>query len=447
MNESQGAKERYLTAFDQLRDRLPVGGAPWLRALREGAMAHFDAMGFPTPRLEAWKYTNVAPIEKRYFEYPDAQGAPMGFDRRQAPAFEGFQGPTLVFVNGRFCPEQSRLSGLPDGVTVCALGEALARAPEPLSAHLGRYADPAANAFAALNTAFMDEGAYIHVPAGVSLDAPVLLVYGTGGDRQVMTHPRNLVVAGDNSRLAVVEHYVNIDASTYFTNAVTEVVAGPGAAVDHYKVQRESQAAYHVATLQVHQGRDSRFASRNFSLGGRLVRNDINALLSAPGADCALDGLYMARGRQHVDNHTYVDHAEAHCSSREYYKGVLDGRGRAVFNGCIMVRQDAQHTDAHQSNHNLLLSDDAEVDAKPQLEIFADDVKCSHGATVGHLDGDALFYVRSRGIDEQNARSLLTYAFARELVARAGIPAVRAVVERDLLAWLPGIEETVGELP
>ncbi len=409
-------------------------------------MSHFDAMGFPTPRLEDWKYTNVAPIEKRYFEYPDAQGAELSPAQRQALAFEGFEGPTLVFVNGRFCPGYSRLSPLPEGVTVGALADALQECPETLSAHLGRYADPAANAFAALNTALMDQGAYIHVPAGVSLDAPVLLVYAASGERQLMTHPRNLIVAGDNSRVAVVEHYVNIDASAYFTNAVTEVVAGPGAAVDHYKVQRESEAAYHVATIQVHQGRDSRFASRNFSLGGRLVRNDINALLGATGADCTLDGLYMARGRQHVDNHTYVDHAVPHCSSREYYKGVLDGRGRAVFNGRIMVRQDAQKTDAHQSNHNLLLSQDAEVDTKPQLEIFADDVKCSHGATVGHLDGDALFYVRSRGIDEQSAHSLLTYAFARELVGRAAIPAVRAVMERSLLAWLPGISESAGEL-
>jgi len=447
MNESQGAKERYLTAFDQLKERLPGGGAPWVRALRDGAASQFDAKGFPTPRLEDWKYTNVGPIEKRYFEFPEAGPARPTGAWLQDLTLNDFEGAVLVFVNGRFCPAGSRLSPLPEGVAVGPLADALENGPEPLSAHLGRYADPAANAFAALNTALMEEGAYIHVPAGTSVDAPVLLVYAVTGERQLITHPRNLIVTGDNSRLAVIEHYVGIDASTYFTNAVTEVVAGPGAVVDHYKLQRESEAAYHVATLQVHQGKDSRFTSRNFSLGARLARNDINVLLGAAGADCTLDGLYMARGRQHVDNHTYVDHAVSHCSSREYYKGVLDGRGRAVFNGRIMVRQDAQQTDAHQSNHNLLLSESAEVDTKPQLEIFADDVKCSHGATVGHLDGDALFYLRSRGVDERSARSLLTYAFARELVGRAAIPPVRALLERQLLAWLPGIGEAAGELP
>lgn len=445
MNESLGAKERYLTLFQQSKGRLPGNGIPWVRALRESAASQFDAMGFPTPRLEDWKYTNVAPIERHYFKCADAVAGELTPAQQGAVLLEGATGQSLVFVNGRFLPQYSRLSRLPEGVTVSSLSDALQRGADMPAVHLGRYADCAANAFSALNTAMMNDGAYIYVPRGVSLDEPVLLVYAVTGQEEIMTYPRTLVVTEDNSRVAVIEHYLGVDAGAYLTAAVTEVVAGSGAAVDHYKLQGEADAAYHVATIQVHQGRDSRFTSRNFSLGGKLVRNDINVLLGASGGDCSLDGLYVARGRQHVDNHTFIDHAVSHCRSREYYKGILDGRSRGVFNGRILVREDAQESDAHQANHNLLLSQDAEVDTKPQLEIYADDVRCSHGATVGHLDLDALFYLRSRGVDEQSARGALTYAFARELVARLTLPAVRAGVNRSVLARLPGIGESAGE--
>jgi len=444
MNAVVDTKSRYVSEFDRLRSSLP-GGTPWLTALRETALSRFGEMGFPSPRLEDWKYTNVAPIEKRHFMFPGALSPALNNGQLQALSLGGLDCHHLVFINGRLQPGYSVPTSLPAGVDVGSLAHALAQAPADLEPFLGHFADPTANGFVALNTAFIDDGAYIRVAPGVRLDKPVHLVFAITGSDEVMTSPRNLIVAGDNSQVTVIEHYVDLAGATYLTNAVTEIVAGAGAHVDHYKLQQEAMNAYHVATIQVHQGRDSRFVSRNFSLGGRLVRNDINAVLSAGGAECVMDGLFMAGGRQHVDNHTFIDHAVPSCSSRENYKGVLDGRSRGVFNGRIMVRQDAQKTDAHQSNHNLLLSEDAEVDTKPQLEIFADDVRCSHGATVGNLDNDALFYLRSRGLDEQNARGLLTYAFMREVIDRIDVVPVRAAMGRNLLAWLPGVDESVSE--
>jgi len=444
MNAVLDTKSRYVSEFDRLRSSLP-GGTPWLTALREAALAHFGEAGFPTPRQEDWKYTNVAPIEKRHFAIPSALSPALSDGQLRGLFLHGLDCHHLIFINGRLQPGYSTAASLPEGVEAGSLARVLTLSPADLEPYLGRIANPAANGFVALNTAFMSDGACIRVAPGVSLDKPVHLVFAVTGSDEVMTAPRNLIVAGDNSQLTVIEHYVDLGGGTYLTNAVTEIVAGAGARVDHYKLQQESVNAYHVATIQAHLGRDSRVASRNFSLGGRLVRNDINALLSAGGAECVMDGLFMAGGRQHVDNHTFIDHAAPDCASRENYKGALDGRSRGVFNGRIMVRQDAQKTDAHQSNHNLLLSDDAEVDTKPQLEIFADDVRCSHGATVGQLNNDALFYLRSRGLEEQRARGLLTYAFMREVIDRIEVAPLRAAMGRNLLAWLPGVDESVSE--
>ncbi len=444
MNAVLDTKSRYVSEFERLRPSLP-GGASWLTVLREAALAHFGESGFPTPRQEDWKYTNVAPIEKRHFIFPGAVSPALSDGQLRGLFLDGLDCHHLIFINGRLQPGYSAPTTLPDGIEVGGLAHALTKKPSDLEPFLGRVADSTANGFAALNTAFINDGAYIRLAPGASLDKPVHLVFAVTGADEVMTAPRVLIVAGDNSRATVIEHYVDMGGGTYLTNAVTEVALAPGAHMDHYKLQQESMNAYHVATVQVHQGRDSRFSSRNFSLGGRLVRNDINTVLSAAGAECVMDGLFMAGGRQHVDNHTFIDHAAPDCASRENYKGVLDGRSRGVFNGRIMVRQDAQKTDAHQSNHNLLLSEDAEVDTKPQLEIFADDVRCSHGATVGQLDNDALFYLRSRGLDEQRARGLLTYAFMREVIDRIEVAPLRAVMGRNLLAWLPGVDESVSE--
>lgn len=444
MNAVLDTKSRYVSEFERLRPSLP-GGAPWLTVLRETALARFGEAGFPTPRLEDWRYTNVAPIEKRHFTVSGELSPVLNDEQLRGLSLDGLDCHYLIFINGRLQPGYSTAAPLPKGVKAGSLARALAEAADELEPWLGRIADADANGFVALNTAFMNDGACIRVAPGVTVDKPVHLVFAVTGADGVLIAPRNLIVAGDNSRVTVIEHYVDLGGGAYLTTAVTEIAAGAGARVEHYKLQQEAMNAYHVATIQVRQDRNSRFVSRNFSLGGRLARNDINTLLGAGGAECVMDGLFMAGGRQHVDNHTFIDHAQPACSSREHYKGVLDGRSRGVFNGRIMVRQDAQQTDAHQSNHNLLLSEGAEVDTKPQLEIFADDVRCSHGATVGQLDGNALFYLRSRGLEERRARGLLTYAFVREVIDRIEVAPLRAAMGRNLLAWLPGVDESVSE--
>ena len=285
------------------------------------------------------------------------------------------------------------------------------------------------------------------MPRGKDGEQPIhLLFVASSHGEPTVSHPRNLIIVGDNSQVAIVESYVGLDGGVYFTNAVTEIVAGQNAVIDYYKLQQESAEAFHIATLAVHQDRSSNFTSHSISLGGALVRNDVKARLDAEGVECTLNGLYMASGHQLVDNHTSIDHAKPHCSSHELYKGVLDGKSKGVFSGKIIVRPDAQKTDAKQTNKNLLLSADSVIDTKPQLQIYADDVKCTHGATVGQLDKDAIFYLRSRGIGHEDARSLLTYAFANEIISRIKIPSVREQLNAAVLQWLPKAPEVKDAL-
>lgn len=428
-------KDHYLAQFAEAKSRLPGAALPWLREKREAAIARFAQRGFPTTRDENWKYTSVRPIEKQPFSLDAPRGqavtpallATLGFD---LPAHR------LVFVNGRLDAALSALGTLPAGISVRSLRDAIAQAPGELEGRLGATVDVSAHPFAALNTAFMDDGAFVALCAGTVLDIPLHLLFVTTGDG--VAHPRVLVVAGENSQATIIEQYVGIGDHVYFNNAVTEVTAGEGASIEHYKLQQEGVKGLHVAGLHVRQEKDSRFVSHSVSLGGALVRNDITALLAASGSECTLNGLYLAAGRQHVDYHTVIDHACSQTASREFYKGILDGRSRGVFNGRVLVRQDAQKTDAQQTNKNLLLSADAEIDTKPQLEIYADDVKCAHGATVGQLSEDAIYYLRSRGIDAVTARSVLTYAFADEIIRKMRLAPVRARLEQLLLTQLPG---------
>jgi Fe-S cluster assembly protein SufD len=345
----------------------------------------------------------------------------------------------VVFVNGRYRPELS--SRAPDGAFIGSLGTAIAERPEPVLREVARHADWQRDALTALNTAFIQDGAFIHLPAGAVLERPIHLLYlSTSPEKPALTQPRNLIVAGANSQATVVETYAGLADDVYFTNAVTEVVLGENARLDHYKLQEESARAFHIALTQVHHGRDSRFTSHSVALGAALARNELRALFAAEGCECTLNGLYMATGKQHLDNRTLIDHKSPRCTSRELYKGVLDGQSRGVFSGRVLVRQDAQKTDASQTNKNLLLSDDAVVDTKPQLEIFADDVKCAHGAAVGQLDENALFYLRSRGIGQEAARSLLTYAFASEMVNLVPLGPLRARVRDLVTSKLPAFE-------
>ncbi len=406
-----------------------------LASLQRQAIERFAELGFPHRKMEEWRFINVAPIAGTRFDLAPATN---GVAAADLAAWDYPDCALAVVVNGRFAPELSRLDGLPEGVAVVGIAEALERGPAAVAEQLGRHAGFADNAFTALNTALFRDGAAVVVPAGAIVEKPInLLVVGRTQAEPIACFPRNLIVAGESSQVTEVEQYVTLGEGAYLACPVTEVVAGPNAVVDHYKLQRESVEAYHVATLQILQDRDSNFSSHSLSWGGGIVRNDVNALLDGEGCEATLNGLYMVEGSQVVDNHMRVEHAKPHCDSHELYKGILEGRSRAVFSGRIYVHPGAQKTDAKQTNRNLLLSKEALCNSNPQLEIFADDVKCTHGSTVGQLDDNAVFYLRSRGIGEEAARSLLTYAFAADIVERVKVGPVRRELEEFLFRRLP----------
>lgn len=417
-----------------------------LAALRRRAIERFAGLGFPSRHEEEWRFLDLGPLARQTFRRPEGGAA---LPHESEIALHRIPGAIeLVFVDGRFVPQLARLDGLPAAAPTApptapiigGLAETLAREPERLEQHLARYAGFDRHPFVALNTAFLEDGAFIELPRGLVLATPIHLLFwssgdAAGGDAAIVSFPRTLIVAGEASQATVVETYAG--TGSYFTAPVTELVAGPSSVVDHYKVQRESLAASHLATFQLHAERASAVSSHSIALGGGLVRNDVNAVLAGEGIDCILNGLYLLAGRQLLDNHMRVEHAKPHCGSHELYKGILDGHSRAVFNGLIHVHPGAQKTDAKQSNRNLLLSRDAIANSNPQLEIFADDVRCTHGSTVGQLDEDAIFYLRSRGIGREAARSLLTYAFASDVVERIKVDAVRHDLEELLFTRLP----------
>jgi Fe-S cluster assembly protein SufD len=411
----------------------------WLERRRADAFARFERHGLPTPRLEEWKYTNVAPIARGRFAHPEA--APSRLDRSALGSLTlgGALPREIVFVNGRLSRELSR--GLGDGaLEVESLPEALARGSAWVEHHLGRVADDERNAFLALNTALHADGVVVRVGRSHTIDEPLHVVYfSTGlGAEPPASHPRLLVLVERGAQATLVESFGGPAGESYLTNAVTEIVLADGAGLDHYRLQEEGAAAFHVASQAVRLGRDSRYASHSIQLGAALARTDIRAVFSDPGAECVLNGLFVTGAAQHSDTHTLIDHAVPHCTSRQLYKGVLDDRSRGVFFGRILVRADAQKTDAEQTNKNLLLSREALVDSTPQLEILADDVRCKHGSTTGQLDPQALFYLRSRGIGAEAARALLTYAFASDVVQRIRVRCLREELESFLQDRLPG---------
>ena len=406
---------------------------PWLTGLRREAFRRFEDMGFPTTRQEEWRFTNVERIAETEFTLAEVP-APLSHETI-SPFVLDEDYLRLVFVNGHYVGDLSATGPTPRGAVVSSLSVALADHPALIDDHLGQLARDDDACFAALNSAFIRDGAFVHVARGVVVERPIhLLFIATDNSSPTVSHPRNLIIAQRDTQATIIESYIGLNDGVYLTNAVTEVFVAENAIVDHCKLQQESDDGYHVATTQVRQQRASRFSSHYFSLGGQLVRNEVNVTLDDEGCECKLNGLYVAAGDQHMDNRTRIDHAKPHCSSHELYKGILDERAKGVFNGKIYVHPDAQKTDAKQSNRVLLLSDDAVIDTKPQLEIYADDVKCTHGATVGQIDETALYYLRSRGISEDLARSLLVYAFANEIASALELEAVRDHVERFLLA-------------
>jgi Fe-S cluster assembly protein SufD len=439
------APENYLQAFEEI-SRLDAQ-PKWLRELREEGFARFAETGFPTTHDEDWRFTNVSAIANTQFEAAAAAAI-------KASDLEGFRTSDfacqIVFVNGRFAPALSRVPGL-GKVKVSSLAQTLASDPDSLKPHLGRYLNYQRDAFAALNTAFMEDGAYVYVPRGTVVEQPIYVLYvSVAGKKPAVEHPRNLIVLEENSQATIVEDYVSLDnggSAPSFSNTATELIAGENAVASHYMIVRPAQDAFNVSTLRIQQGRSTNTATHSLLLGGALVRNNVHPVLAGEGAECLINGLFMANGRQHMDNYMLVEHASPHCNSRQFYNGVLNGQSHGVFHGRIIVHKDAQKTDAKQTNRNLLLSDDAQIDTKPQLEIYADDVKCTHGATIGQVEENALFYLRSRGLDEAEAKHLLLLAFANECLDRMNSEQVRNHLERLVNEWLPETARYAGKHP
>jgi Fe-S cluster assembly protein SufD len=427
----------YRRAFLELQERREGESVAWLERLRAGAMERFEESGFPSVKDEEWKYTNVAAIAAVDFQPASLRTSVEGEINQQGLAqFRHVETAKsqLVFINGKLRKDLSELTAIPEGVVMLDLPAAIAdeRYREIIWKHLAQQPDYVVNGFTALNTALISHGAFVYIPKDAIVSVPLNLLFISGG-AHVASSPRVLVVAEENSSATLIESYASLKDSKYFTNAVVEIVLKDGARLEHYKLQRESTEAFHIATTAADLGRNSRYDATTITFGARLSRHDINVTMDHEGAECWVDGLYLVTSAQHTDTHSVIDHRKPHCTSHQLYKGILDGKSRAVFNGKIFVRHDAQKTDAMQTNKNLLLSNDARVDTKPQLEILADDVKCAHGAAVGQIDQDEMFYLETRGIHTDLARNLLTYGFAEEVIEKIKIESIRLQLDEAVL--------------
>jgi Fe-S cluster assembly protein SufD len=416
-------------------------GPVWLARLREAAIARFADVGFPSTKQEEWRFTSVAPLASLRFSLQHRHERPqIGRDHLGLMLTPGPGAAHAVFVNGRFAPRLSVVSGLPAGVKLGSLAEAIKQngaAGVAVECHLGRHALIERNPFTALATAFFEDGAFLYVPAGVEIEAPVQLLFlAAPGDGPSASYPRTLVVAERGARVTVVETYAGIEDRAYLTDAVTELVAEDGAEIASCRIQRESDLAYHMATSQSYQGKDASLQSCTVAVGAALSRHDVSAVLGGTGGYLILNGLSVLHGRQHVDHHTTIDHAAPHCESHELFNGIFGDHARGVFNGRIIVQPGAQRTDSKQTNNNLLLSEEARADSQPQLEIYADDVRCTHGATLGPLDQAALFYLQTRGISAEDARDLMTYGFSAQIIGTVPVAEVRRQLDRLVRATL-----------
>ncbi|HYB10730.1 MAG TPA: Fe-S cluster assembly protein SufD [Alphaproteobacteria bacterium] len=437
MSASSPIVESFARQYDAVKASLPGGELAWLANLRAQAFASFAAKGLPTLKTEAWKYTNLNPLARFSFvaAAPDGNGiAAAKLPRLLSAKAESLR---LVIANGRPRPDLSQLDKLPSGVTITSLAMVFEREPALLKDRLASFGVTQDKPLAALNTAFIADGVVLRIGANVSIDRPIELLYVASVDREpVSYHPRSLIVAEAGSRATVVEHHVAVGDRVYLANGVAQIVLEAGATLRHYKLENESAHAFHIANRQVQVAGGATYESFVLSNGGRLARDEIVVTLDGPGATCQLNGAFMARGRQLIDNTTVIDHAKPNTTSREIYKGVLDDQARGVFQGRILVRPDAQKTDGQQTSRTLLLSPAAEIDTKPQLEIYADDVKCGHGAAVGEIEEEALFYLRSRGIPELDARQMLVEAFLDDVVDKVGCEPVREAFRDVVAGWI-----------
>jgi len=428
------AARDYVEHYREFASRLPGEHLPWLRRLREEAQNRFSAKGFPSPREEEWKYTAIAPLEKKRFM--PAAGSPAGCaDANALTRLRLADAWSLVFVDGIYSAEHSVTAGLPEEVTATSLADALERHPDRVEDGLNRIVPEEAHGFIAFTAAYFRDGAFVHVPAGRILDKPLQVIhFSTRPDGLAVT--RHLIALERNAEASIVETYAGTEDLSYLTASITEISVGENATLNHYKLQSETAKSYHFGAIYARQARSARFRQHHLAFGGLLARTEIHAHLGH-AAECELDGLFLGTGRRHLDTQTSIHHQAPYGISRETYRGIAGNRARGVFSGRIVVHPDAQKTDSEMSNRNLLLSEDAEIDSKPQLEIHADDVKCAHGVTVGQLDPEAVFYLESRGVDETTARNMLTFAFANEMVEKIRLNSLKRLVQGELLSFLP----------
>ena len=430
--ELKQSEELYQTTFQKIRENQKDSGVAWFDRLRSTAMERFNELGFPNVKDEEWKYTNVAPIAR--MDFNSAGVDQIAADDPSSLGYPEASGSQLVFVNGILRNDLSSLAALPEGVVAINLAEAITdpTVQELVWKHFAQEADYVSEGFTALNTALTSHGAFVLIPKGVKVEAPILLQFVSDATERA-SFPRVLLIAEENSSATLIESYVSTGEAEYFTNAVVEIVLKDGARIEHYKVQRESIESFHIATTAVDLGAATSYDSTTINFGAQLARHEINVRMDHEGAECWVDGLYVVTTGQHTDTHSLIDHRKPNCTSHQLYKGILDGKSRAVFNGKIFVRHDAQKTDAMQTNKNLLLSNEARVDTKPQLEILADDVKCAHGAAVGQIEEDELFYLETRGIHTDLARNLLTYGFAEEVIQKIKVESIRKQLDEAVL--------------
>ena len=404
----------------------------WLNQQRKQALQHFEKVGLPGVRDEQWRYTNLSVLKNKVFDLSSPSVS--NTDLTNILADNG--GTKLVFVDGHFSQSDSILQRLPEEVTLLNLSQTLANSPDLIEHHFGSTIPSNQHGFTALNSAYCQDGYVLIIPNGVTLEEPIEIVFFTNNNDAQVSHNRNLVIAETNSKCTVIERYIGADNGVYLNNSVTEIIAADNAHIDHYKIQQESNEAFHIGGVFICQAANAHVKNHNIALSGLVTRNDITADLTAPGSHIEMNGLVLGSDRQHFDNHTQVNHLVPHCTSDEYYKTILDDKSRSIFRGRIVVAEDAQQTNADQQNNNLLLSKGAEADTLPQLEIYADDVKCSHGATVGQLDEASLFYLRSRGISLESATSLLTIGFANEVIDRIQVSALREEITQQIVGQL-----------
>jgi Fe-S cluster assembly protein SufD len=433
MSNTSELRNWYLASFKDFENRLNGEKSQPVHKLRRAAIDMFASLEFPDLHQEEWRFTDISPILGHTFipasrrdDYVPSSGDISRF------LFGGMRAHTIVFVNGFYSAALSSTLALPKGTVIGSLADAMKSDDGKISSHISKQLAPGADAFTALNTAFTLDGAYINVPDGAVVDDPVHILFLSTGAEKFISQPRNLVITGSNSQVRYIEHYASMRDGARFTNTVTEIEAGRGAVVDAVKLQEEHTDAYHISTTVASVDSDASYLSHAVSNGAGIYRHNINVRLAGEGANTVLDGLYLSLGEQLSDTHSLIDHAAPNCTSGEHYKGILDGKSRAVFSGKIMVRKGAQKTNSYQENRNILLSNEARVDTKPQLEIFADDVKCSHGATVGQLSKESMFYLRSRGIGEETAKQILIYAFANDVLKNIKQDAVRGELEQVL---------------